>query len=457
MAERMDPIERFAEHAAGTTYDRLAPEAVQAVKTFVLDSIGVAMAGSGEPAVPAIVETAARWGEGRHAAVWGSRTRLPAPAAALVNAFQVHCLEFDCVHEGAVVHPMATLLPALLAEVERRGGASGADVIAAVAAGVDVAASLGVAARGPMRFFRPATAGAFGAVAALGNLARLDARHLRHAFGIVYGQISGTLQPHLEGSPLLALQIGFNARAAITAVDLARAGLPGAEGVLLGPYGYLNLYEGGAYDLDPVLADLGRVRRITEVAHKPFPSGRLTHGVVDGLQRLAAAHGFSGADVARVIVAVPPLVMRLVGRADMDEPSAAHARLCLPFVAAIALLRGTVDVPDFRGERLADHAVHQMAKRVEIVADGNPDENALVPQSVTVELAGGGRHAVHLDQVLGHPARPLSRERHLEKFRRNWRYGATPPGPAAAEALIGAVDRLETLADARELIALTVP
>jgi 2-methylcitrate dehydratase PrpD len=453
----MDPIERFAEHVVATTYDRLTPETVHAAKTFILDSMGVAMAGSGEAAVPALLETAARWGQGREATVWGSRARLPAPAAALVNAFQVHCLEFDCVHEGAVVHPMATLLPALLAEVERRDGASGADVIAAVAAGVDVAASLGVAARGAMRFFRPATAGAFGAVAALGHLARLDARRLAAAFGIVYGQISGTLQPHVEGSPLLALQIGFNARAALTAVDLARAGLSGPEGVLEGRYGYFSLFEGGAYDLAPVLADLGRVRRVTEVAHKPFPSGRLTHGVVDGLQQLSAAHGFSGADVTRVVVAVPPLVMRLVGRADEDAPSAAHARLCLPFVAATALLRGTVDVPDFRGERLADHAVHRAAKRIEIVPDGNPDENALVPQSVTVELAGGARHEIRLDQVLGHPARPLTRERHLEKFRRCWRYGATPPAPAAGEALIGAVDRLETLTDARELIALTVP
>ena len=453
----MDPIERFAEHVVATTHDRLTPETVQAAKTFILDSLGVAMAGSGESVVPVLLETAARWGEGREAAVWGSRARLPAPAAALVNAFQVHCLEFDCVHEGAVVHPMATLLPALLAEVERRGGASGADVIAAVVAGVDVAASLGVAARGAMRFFRPATAGAFGTVAALGHLARLDARRLTAAFGIVYGQISGTLQPHLEGSPLLALQIGFNARAALTAVDLARAGLPGPEGVLEGRYGYFSLFEGGAYDLAPVLADLGRVRRITEVAHKPFPSGRLTHGVVDGLQRLAAAHGFSGADVTRVVIAVPPLVMRLVGRADEDAPSAAHARLCLPFVAATALLRGTVDVPDFRGERLADHAVHRVAKRIEIVPDGNPDENALVPQTVTVELAGGARHEIRLDQVLGHPARPLTRERHLEKFRRCWRYGASPPAPAAGEALIDAVDRLDTLTDARELIALTVP
>jgi len=453
----MDAIARFADHVAETTFDRLPPAAVQAARTFLLDSLGVAIAGSGEPLVPRLVDTAARWGAGAESTVWGSRSRLPAPAAALVNAFQVHCLEFDCVHEGAVVHPMATLLPALLADVERRGGAAGEDVLTAVVAGVDVAASIGVAGRGPMRFFRPATAGAFGAVAALGKLAGLDAKTLAHAFGIVYGQISGTLQPHLEGSPLLALQIGFNARAALVAVDLAAAGVPGPRGVLEGRYGYFPLFEDGAYDLAPVLAALGHVWRVTEVAHKPFPSGRLTHGVVDGLQRLQAAHGFAAGEVTRVTAAVPPLVARLVGRADVAVPSASHARLCLPFVAATALLRGTVDVPDFRGERLADARTHELARRVEIVPDGNPDENALVPQTVAVELAGGQRHEIRLDQVLGHPARPLSREQHLDKFRRCWRYGAAQLRATAAEEMIRTVDRLESVADVRALIALTVP
>jgi 2-methylcitrate dehydratase PrpD len=453
----MDAIERLADHVIATTYDRLPADAVTAARTFILDTLGVGIAGSGEPMAPAILETAARWGEGREGTAWGSRRRLPGPAAALVNAYQVHCLEFDCIHEGAVVHPMATLLPALLAEAECRGGAGGREVIAAVVAGVDVAASVGVAARGPMRFFRPATAGAFGAVAAIAKLAALDGETLLNAFGIVYGQISGTLQPHDEGLPLLGLQIGFNARAALTAVDLARAGVPGPRHVLEGRYGYFNLFEDRRSDVPAALAHLGAQWRINEVAHKPFPSGRLTHGAVDGLQRLREAHGFGASDVASVTVHVPPLVERLVGRPNVPRPSGNYARLCLPFVAATALRRGSVDVPDFRSDRLEDATTHELAARIQIAGDGNPDENALVPQSLTVELRNGTRHDIRLDQVLGHPERPLSREQHLGKFRRCWRYGAVPLAESAGEEMIRLVDRLESVADVRELLALTVP
>ena len=48
--------------------------------------------------------------------------------------------------------------------------------------GVDVAASLGLAATAGLRFFRPATVGAFGGCAALSKLMGFDAEQLQHAF-----------------------------------------------------------------------------------------------------------------------------------------------------------------------------------------------------------------------------------------------------------------------------------
>src|SRR5919108_461255 len=71
------------------------------------------------------------------ATVWGSNKRLPLGQAAMVNAYQIHSQEFDCVHEGAVVHPMAAILPALFGWAEREGGISGVRLIRATAVAVD--------------------------------------------------------------------------------------------------------------------------------------------------------------------------------------------------------------------------------------------------------------------------------------------------------------------------------
>ena len=81
---------------------------------------------SASPAPGAVAARGARHGAAiggaAEATVWGSGERLPLAQAAMVNAYQVHCQEFDCVHEGAVVHPMAAVLPASSAGPSARAG-----------------------------------------------------------------------------------------------------------------------------------------------------------------------------------------------------------------------------------------------------------------------------------------------------------------------------------------------
>ena len=59
--------------------------------------------------------------------------------------------------------------------------------------------------------------------------------------------------------------------------------------------------------------------------------------------------------------------------------------------------------------------------------------------------------------MLANPARPLSREAHLTKFRRCWDFAADPLPEANREALIAMVDGLEDVADVRALVGLVVP
>ena len=445
----------FAVHATRTRFDHIPPEAIASARTFLLDTLGVALAGSSGANVHTVQTLAARWGAGDEATSWLDNTRLSAGSAAIINAYLIHCLEFDCVHEGAVVHPMATLLSALMAYAERQSArgqpVDGQRFLTALVIGVDVAALLGVATDSALRFFRPATAGGFGATAAIANLAGFDEPTTRSAFGHMYGQTSGTLQPHLEGSPLLGLQIGFNARGAIAACDLADAGMQGPLDVFTGRYGYFTLIE---QDIHPerIEAELGRRWQVTQLSHKPYPSGRLTHGVVHGLRELIARHRFAPDDVAEVTCRVPPLVRRLVGRPDVPDPASNYAKLCLPFVAGVFLAHGTPDVPHFRGEALRDPRVHAFAARVRIEPDDNTDENALDPQHIAVTLRDGATHSIHLPQTYGHAPIPLTPGENEEKLFRCSRHAMPPVPEARARAIRDRVAALESLSDVARLM-----
>src|SRR5262245_17150784 len=297
----MDAIAAFAEHVAEKSYRDLPDSAGNAAKTLILETVGVGLAGSGGPKARALARAQELWGHGDDARIWSTGERLPAPAVAFCNAYQVHNAEFDCIHEAAVAHVMTVILPAALAGAERMSRIEGRAVdgrrlIEAVVLGVDVAASLGLAATSGLRFFRPATVGAFGGCAALGKLMGFDAGRLQHAFAIAYGQVCGNMQAHTEGSPLLAMQMGFNARNAVVACDLARLGFEGPANILEGPFGYFKLIEASG-DPRRVSGDLGRVWRISEVAHKPFPSGRATHGIIDACMELKRRHDLRAADI----------------------------------------------------------------------------------------------------------------------------------------------------------------
>ncbi|MEO9190177.1 MAG: MmgE/PrpD family protein [Acetobacteraceae bacterium] len=448
--------ERFARHVVGTRYEDLPVEAIAQAKVFILDTFGVGVAGSTADGADALLAAGRGWGAGEEVAVWGRRARVPAVTAAFLNGFQAHCQEFDCVHERAVLHPMATLLSAAMAQAERAGGASGRDLLVAVAVGVDVAASLGLASKAGLRFFRPATAGGFGATAAVARLAGFDAEAVVNAFGIQYAQTSGTMQPHVEGSIVLPIQIGFNARAAMNACDLARAGIVAPRDVFEGPFGYLPLFE-GEWDLAPVLDQLGRVWRIAELSHKPYPAGRATHGGIEGLLVLRAENGFDRDAVERVTVVGPSLIHRLCGRAAIPAPNANYARLCMAFIGAKVLQHGAIDLSHYRGAALTDPATYALAQRIVMEVDANPDPNALVPQEVVVRLKDGSERRWRCEAMLANPVRRLTRAQHLAKFRRCWEFAEASLGADARERLIELVDDLENLTDVRALTRLLAP
>ncbi len=305
-----------------------------------------------------------------------------------------------------------------------------------------------------MRFFRPANAGGFGATVGLAMLAGLDAERLRDAIGIYYGQCAGTMQAHTEGTPQLAMQMGFAARSAVTAVELARRGMPGPRAPITGVFGYFALFDRAA---DPAPFDeLGRAWRITEVSHKPFPSGRATHGGIDALQRLIGEDGVVAEHVVDCRFHVPPLTARLVGRPAVEGMTAGYARLCLQYVGAVCLRRGNVDLYDFSAATLADPAVLALARRLTVVDDGNPDPNALTPQRVEIDLTEGRTVARTVTSVLGCPERPLSPESARTKFDACWRILPALRAEQGA-ALWRTVGALDTLEDAGILGTMTAP
>ncbi|WP_394730073.1 MmgE/PrpD family protein [Altererythrobacter sp. GH1-8] len=401
----MTPTQRILEFAAA---NHVLSSNVRADALRLLgDTLAVGAAAVEAPGADQILTAARAMGAGEEARLLGTAERLPAPAAAFVNGYRIHCLEWDAVHEPAVVHALSTVVAALGAAIDRKGGCDSDEALVALAVGVDVAAGVGLAADTGLSFFRPATAGLLGAALAV---ARIDDAPLDDTLGLAYSSAAGTMQAHVEGLATLPFQIANAARAAITASDLAKAGFPGPKDPLEGQFGYFTLFDKG--DLSSYTDHLGEVWRISEVSVKPYPSGRASHGALGKLEELA----LDAAQVERMVLACPPLIRRLVERPYKPEMTPAYARLCLQWLSALMLTDGRIDPRRFTPEHMADPQLAALAQKFTLVPDGNEDPNALFPQALTVTLTDGTSATHAIAATLGSRDNPLTAEQSAKRM-----------------------------------------
>jgi len=453
----MSDISRtFANYAL--TQSVFSDSAYDAAKTFILDSLGVGIAGSNAPFNDAVFKTAMSWGTGNEAHLWGRGLKAPTATAAYLNGFQIHSMEYDCVHEPAVLHPMATILAAISAEVERQNGVTGFQFMEAIIVAVDCAIELGVAVTSPLKFFRPATGGLFGATLGIARLRGFDEATAMSAMGCALAQCAGVMQAHVEGKPTLPVQIAGAARAAVVACDLAEAGLYGPESSLEGPFGYFKMFEDEA-DAQGAADRLGKVHRITEVSWKPFPTGRAAQGAIVLVQELMK-QGVTFDNLEELTLSAPPIIPRLVERPIPENMTANYARLCFPYLAPIVLMRGTVGLDDFTDADLHSPEILAASKKVKIDINHITDPAEFIPQSMTARLKNGEEKIAMIGKLFGSPADPLSREQHLAKFRNCLAFGfknsslSEVNAEEAANRLIELVYNLERSKDCSELFSL---
>ncbi len=112
--EIMDVTARISQFVAEIHFDQIPPQALETAKIALLDTLGVALAGSREDSAKICAEIV-RQEQARHeAVVIGQGFKSSALQAALANGTAVHALDFDySISRGG--QPAAAIVPALFA------------------------------------------------------------------------------------------------------------------------------------------------------------------------------------------------------------------------------------------------------------------------------------------------------------------------------------------------------
>ncbi len=378
----MNITEQLAAFISGLQPGDLSAELAERARFLLLDLVGNAVrARHDSESTPSLLAAVRAMGLGLgEARVFADPVGYAPAGAVLVNGTLAHSLDFDDTHAAAILHPGATVIPAALAAAEI-SGASGAELLAAIVAGYEVALRLALALPAGAHYdrgFHPsATCGAFGAAAAAARAFRMDAAATEHALGIVLSQSAGSLQFLANGAWTKRFQVGWASMAGFAAATLAREGFKGAAQPIEGKHGFLRSYA-PAPEPERVLQNIGVEWELMRTGVKPYPSCRWGHAGIDAAIALRAELGLTAETIDAVTLGISRAGILLIGepvQKKLNPANIVDAKFSGPFVVAVALLNGKMEWDSYR--QLGDPSVRTLMQRVS--CENDPDMEAEFP------------------------------------------------------------------------------
>ena len=412
----------------------------------LLDSIACAAGAVDAEPVTATRRAVAGSGPGVATVLFGA-AKASTVDAVLVNGTAVRFLDANDIFLGSGPggHPSDNVVVALAAGEE--SGASGRDVLTAIALSYDLVSRIRTLLYRPSRHahdWHEVSISGTVAAAMAGLLYGLDKDQLAQAIAI--GAAKGYALKEIRRGEISAMKACGNAlvaRDGVLAAQLARAGLTGPMQVFEGESGLFN-----AIGLEPDESTLAALTAepewaISRASIKAFPGLGTSQAAVNAAARLNAAHGpLHATSVRRIGIRLADSAYtrdyRNLGERlrPTTRETADHS---IQFLVAVALLDGWVTPDHYESQAWLAPRVTDLMAKTEIIADPelNSHADTVFPAIVEVETITGETHRQVVRDTPGSPQAPWSREDIVAKFGRFQRPGHVHDIEAIADAALG--------------------
>jgi 2-methylcitrate dehydratase PrpD len=399
-----NPTESLATFLAGTDFDSLADDVRDRTVALFIDALACAFLGRAGPETVRMEGLAEDLGGPGDSTVVGSTQRASVAGATLINSYQITAFNLCDVYRPAHCHLTPLVVAPALAVAEQKR-ISGAQMLAALAAGFEAACRVGWAL--DFKSFRaagwhsPGVIGPFGGAAAVAAIHGLDAIGMRNALGLAGSQSGGTMAQW--GSPTIKFHQSRGALSGLLAGSLAARDYRAGEDVIAAEVGgILPIFSGGGTP-SRLTEDLGEHWEMMNISLKRWPSGSGLQTTVSALFDLIAAHDVRPDDIARVHVAIPAEAYKAHGTMAWDDKF--KAMLSARFLTSVILHDRNCWTGQFEDARRLDPDVDRFAQeRVEVVADESLSSSAARTE---IELNDGSVLTDFREAPKGDPTDPL--------------------------------------------------
>jgi aconitate decarboxylase len=380
----------MAAFVSGLTYDKIPEEVRHRNKLLMLDSLGCALYGADLEWSRILQDTLERVDTTRQCSVWGTKKKLSAPHAALVNGTQVQGFELDDVHRAGVLHVGAVVLPSLISITEMKPGMSGKEFLTSAVAGYEIGPRVGLC-MGPSHiasgWHSGATLGVFSSAAGAARGLKLDTDKTVHALGIAGTQAAGLMAAQF-GAMVKRMHAGRSSQSGLYGALFAEAGFTGILNVLESEYGGFCTTMSQSTDkfnLAELTAGLGEVWQTMGIALKFYACVGTNHTTLDALRDMRKERPFTHNDVKKVVVHGSEVTVHHVGW-PYEPQGLTSAQLNMPYCIAAWLIENDCFVDQFTEAMVADPQRIALSKKVEVLHD----------PAITA-LGAKLRHKVHVE------------------------------------------------------------
>ncbi|MFW6147848.1 MAG: MmgE/PrpD family protein [Thermodesulfobacteriota bacterium] len=397
-------------------YEDLSDSLVHRTKSFFLDWLGSAFAGSSQLPTHMMLSIAEDMKGAEEATIIPNTTKHLPLIAALVNGASSHVMEMDDLHRRSIFHPAAPIMPAVFAAAEK-GHVSGRNLILGIFTGYETGIRAALAAgKSHYRFWHTtATCGTFGAAAGAAKVLELEPEQFIWALGSAGTQSSGLWEFLTEGAMSKQLHPGKAAMNGLLAVLLAQKGFTGSSRIFEGEKGFLKATSDD-YEFTFLTDGLGEIFHTAENSLKYYASCGHTHSAIEAALRAWKDADLDPAAIQSITVHVYQGALDLLEEVEAHSPYL--AKFNLPFCVATALNFGHVDIDDFTDERIKDPSIQTLMSRISLRED--QELTLLYPQKwparVEIMLKNGERYQGYCEYPKGDPENPLSEQELIEKF-----------------------------------------
>ncbi|MCL2125262.1 MAG: MmgE/PrpD family protein [Oscillospiraceae bacterium] len=458
----MDASNLFAKNFYDVKYEDLSEKAIEETKKQVLDYIGVAIGGYGQAGAAETRELAIEWGGAPQSTIIGCGIKVPAPAAAQANASMVHSLDFDDVHEAAIMHPGVVTISSALAAGEYAGKLSGKELIRNVAVGGDMICRMGLATHPGKDIHQfgwhfTSINGYMTSAAVASCVMGLDMEKMIYAIGLAYHQSSGNGQAVKDSALTKRLGPGFAVRGGLASAMLAQRGVTGAVNSMEGVNGYYKVYHGGDYSQEILLGDLGKRFECEETSIKPYPCCRGTHPSADAALSLVRDYGVKVEDIESIEIFCGKGTLGLLGEpleVKAKPRTVVDSQFSLAWVCATGLVKNRVSLASFTDESIHDPEILDVAAKVKVTWDAKYDTGGLEPVRIEVAMKDGRAYSVEKLTATGSPEQPVSFDGCIEKFYGCVDFSTLDIKRDKADKIVETVLSLDKLGDIGDLIKL---